>query len=238
MNPTERIAAIQRLVMAQQFDTALVDVTALEQSMPNDPGVLALHAHILRRLDRPGEAIAWLGRVIELNARIPNAWLELARCHQAQQDWPRARNAAASARALVPGSIAALSLTFDIAEAEGNTSMSEAVFAQWASIDPRAVERRLALGNHCFDRGAFDQAIRHFSAFVKLVPQRTEGYLNLAAAHAQRGELKAAAEALDAGIRLFPVDTALRARRCELGEPLGESAEFRGRIHPELVHEP
>ncbi|MBK8284546.1 MAG: tetratricopeptide repeat protein [Ahniella sp.] len=223
MSITDQISAIQRLVMAQQFDAALTEVSALTRMAGNDPSTLALHAHILRRLGRANDAIELLARVIRLNDRIPNAWLELARCHQMLQNLVAAREAVRSAIALQPDSSAAHALAFDIAELQGDLETADSAFQQLLRIDSRAIERRLALGNQSFDRGDFDRAAWHFAAFVKHAPSRVDGYLNLAAAQAQLGALQHASETLKLGIRKSPNDARLLARLCELDEGVGET---------------
>jgi len=218
MTAAELLQHVQMAMREQRWADAAALAAEAAKSQPNDPAIHAMHGSALRRLDRFDDAIPVLKRALKLNDRIPNAWLELARCHLGVRAPNVALEAVNRALALQPDSGVALGLAFDVAEAAGDLAAADRWFAAQLRADPRHLERRLALGNQAFDAGESARAIWHFKAYVQHAPDRLEGHLNLAAAHMQAGDIEAAAQALLAGIRKLPDAVRLRERLCELDE--------------------
>lgn len=221
------LARIQQHVRDQAWALAIDEATAAARAFPQEPAVHALLGSALRRAGQATEGARALERALALNSRIPNAWLELARCRLTLGQARSAVDAVNQALALAPDSQVAIALALEAAEATGDTDAADRWFDTVARADTRRIDLRLGLGNDAFDRGETRRAQWHFGAIARLAPKRPEGHLNLAAAHMQANDPEGAAAAIEAGLRHLPTEPRLHQRRCELDELRGCTPEVR-----------
>lgn len=227
MTLAARLGQIQQRIRDQDLATAITEARAAAAAFPQEPAIHALLGSTLRRAGQPAEGARALERALALNTRIPNAWLELARCRLALGQARSAVDAVNQGLALAPDSAVAVALMFEAAEAAGDRDAADRWFAAHARADARRIDLRLALGNEAFDRGEGLRASWHFRSVAALAPKRAEAHLNLAAAHMLANDAEAAAAAIASGLGFLPADPRLHQRRCELDELRGRPAEER-----------
>lgn len=212
------IKEIQDLLAQSDFAAAERASSTMLRDYGNDPSAYAIHGHVLRRSGQHARAITVLSQANSLNPRIPNVWLDLARCYLAEQNPRDALHAAEQLLTLQPKALAGWQVAFDAAHRGAAPERAEYCFQQWLALDPRALERRLALGNDAFDRGDFGAASVHFAAVWRADPGHLSAALNLAATATQAHRYADAESVLRAALQRHPRESKLHLRLCELGE--------------------
>jgi protein O-mannosyl-transferase len=190
------------------------------QKSPQKARARANHAHALRKVGRPQEAVAEYVAALRLVGEKPELLRGLGEVLYEAGRVDEAIGALERSLALAPGDSRTLSdLAVGLATAR-RFGEAERVARQAVAADPRNALAHLTLGNIRLEQGDPQAALASYTAAEALAPHLGTPALNAALAHARSGDQAAACAALERYRRMrkadaSPVPELFRQLGCE-----------------------
>ncbi len=192
-------------------------ITALENAVKSDPrfalGFAELgEAYRLKNAVDPNpkwieEASANCSHALQLDDRLPAAYVTLGRVHAGTGKFDLGLQEYQHALQLDPHNADALMGTADVYERMGRVAEAEAAYKKGVALRPDFWDGYNTLGNFYNRQRKYAEAITEFEHAAQLTPDNAVVYINLGAAHLNRGDatdLPQAEAALKKSIELGP----------------------------------
>jgi serine/threonine-protein kinase len=205
---------MQRYDKSGNLDRA---ITALQNSIRTDPRFALGYAQLgeayrlKNRLDHDprwvDEALANCERAVDLDDRIPAAYVTLGRIHDSAGKHDLALQEFQHALSLDPKNTLALAGLALAYENSGRVADADATFQKAAALRPDYWYGYDILGSFYGRHNRFPEAIAQYRHALELTPDNAQVYSNLAAAYLNAGDSKSLAEAeqaLKKSIELSP----------------------------------
>ena len=205
---------IQRYDKPGNLDLA---VAALKNSVHTDPrfalGYAELGEAYLRKYTTDqntqwlDEAQGYGQKAVEIDNRIPGAYITLGRIHDMTGKHDLARQEFQHALDIDPRDAAALTGLAHAYENSARFQDAEAAFQKAAALRPDDWDGYNNLGNFYDRQSKYPEAIKAYRRAIELTPDNAQVYLNLGATYVDTGDAKqfpAAEEALKKSIELSP----------------------------------
>jgi serine/threonine-protein kinase len=205
---------MQRYDKSGNLDLA---ITALENSIRTDPSFALGYAQLgeayrlKNRVDRDPrwveEALANCKRAVDLDDRIPAAYVTLGRIHDTAGKHDLALEEFQHALTLDPKNTLALVGLAGAYENSGRIADAEATYQKAAALRPDYWDGYNSLGRFYGRHNRLPEAIAEYKHALELTPDNAQLYSNLAAAYLDSGDPKSLAEgeqALKKSIEISP----------------------------------
>ncbi|MCU1252655.1 MAG: serine/threonine protein kinase with repeat [Edaphobacter sp.] len=205
---------MQRYDKAGNLDLA---ITALENSIRTDPSFALGYAQLgeayrlKNRVDHDPrwveEALANCKRAVDLDDRIPAAYVTLGRIHDTAGKRDLALQEFQHALTLDPKNTLALAGLARVYENSGRLADAETTYQKAAALRPDYWDGYDNLGNFYKRHNRLPEAIAQYRHALELTPDNAQLYSNLAAAYLDSGDPKSLAEgeqALKRSIEISP----------------------------------
>ncbi len=120
-----------------------------------------------------------LDRVVQLNAGLTSAWLDLSRCAGYQGDLAAARAACEKAIELEPGSASSYFELGNVQQAQGKPGEAVATYEKAIELNSGFASAYVNLGNALRDTARTEPAIEAIETAIRLEPANKVAYFNL-----------------------------------------------------------
>ncbi len=173
-------------VAAMRRNTVWTDELALWRDSagkaPGNPRALNNIGYILAHSGRPGEAVAYLNRALEIRPDYPDAYNNLAYAFTMTGDFDRAAQSYRRALALNPGYWQAYNNLGNLLLDSNRPQEAQAYFREALRINPGSPEACNNLGYALFLTGDIDGAIGYYRRALELNPEYSVARANLGTA--------------------------------------------------------
>jgi tetratricopeptide (TPR) repeat protein len=179
---------------------------------PDNPDVVYEVGSLLQQLRRPGEALDYFNRHLDMMDDDQQTLVQIGKCYSDLGRLQEAEAALARALAISDDATGFYNLGF-VMEQQGRAREAEAYYRRTLGVDPTHASANNNLAVLLAESGRLEEAMRHWSTVLRANPEHVDAHANVGAALAQRGQFAEALRHLDEALRLNPNHKSARANR-------------------------